>query len=454
MRIGIGLILLTDLLVRSLSLKAHYSDEGVLPVAVLKEYNWNAYYFSLHAISGETWFEAVLFILNAVCVICLVTGYRSRLFTFICWAMLVSLQNRNPFILQGGDDLLRLMLFWGIFLPWGHAYTIRPRGMPTFAYFSFANIGYMLLVASVYFFSAMHKTSAEWHGEGSAVYYALSLDQMRLPLGSLLYQFPSVMTALTHIVYWIEVIAPVLLIIPVFTKQARLLGVIALFCLLAGIACSLYVGLFYIIGIVSLIGLLPSGIMDRIDRRFSVSRPPAEQPVQDHPWQGFIRLNVSIYCIVLAVYCLVFNLGQLAWFRYELRDELAGISHLLRLEQNWGMFSPAVLKDDGWFVYEGFTEQHRYINLQNGDSVDFRKPAHVVETYESDRWRKFGENYTFNNNNHMRPYFCRYLIREWNRKHPDNQVTEATIFYMQETSLPAYQVKPVQKIAVCNCQNK
>lgn len=118
------------------------------------------------------------------------------------------------------------------------------------------------------------------------------------------------------------------------------------------------------------------------------------------------------------------------------------------------MFSPAVLKDDGWFVYEGFTEQHRYINLQNGDSVDFRKPAHVVETYESDRWRKFGENYTFNNNNHMRPYFCRYLIREWNRKHPDNQVTEATIFYMQETSLPAYQVKPVQKIAVCNCQNK
>lgn len=456
MRIGTGIVLLVDLFIRSLSIRAHYSDDGVLPVSVLKQYNWNPYYFSFHAISGEVWFEALIFILNAACIVTLIAGYRSRLFTFICWAFLVSLQNRNPFILQGGDDLLRILLFWGIFLPWGSAYAVRQPVPADSASFSFANIGYLLLVASVYFFSAMLKTSPEWHGEGTAVYYALSLDQMRLPLGSFVYRFPWLMTFLTHLVYWVEVIAPLLLVLPIRNKWCRLSGIIAIALLHLGIVCCLYVGLFYIIGLVALIGLLPSPVMDAFERRFfkTTTAVIEEQQAKPSPLALFMRLNINLYCIVLTLYCLVLNLSQVSWFKYELRYSLLNVSHLLRLEQSWGMFSPAVLKDDGWYVYDGYTAGGRHVDLRNGDPVSFSKPANLVSTYESDRWRKFGENYVFNNNNHMRPYFCKYLIKTWNERHPEERVVEATVFYMQESSLPGYRVKPLVKIAACYCQDR
>ena len=152
MRIGICIILFIDLAIRALSIKAFFTDEGILPLEILKNYNWNPYYFSFHTISGDLWFQALLFIMNAVSIILLLVGYRARLFTFICWVFLVSLHNRNPFILQGGDELLRILLFWAIFLPWGERYSLQKTSYYKNTYFSFANVGYLLLVASVYFF--------------------------------------------------------------------------------------------------------------------------------------------------------------------------------------------------------------------------------------------------------------------------------------------------------------
>ena len=110
MRIGISIILLLDLLIRSLSIKAFFTDEGILPISILKQYHWNDFYFSFHALHGDLWLQILLFILNTVSVFLLLIGYRTRMLTFICWVFLVSLQNRNPFILQSGDDLLRMTL--------------------------------------------------------------------------------------------------------------------------------------------------------------------------------------------------------------------------------------------------------------------------------------------------------------------------------------------------------
>jgi hypothetical protein len=54
----------------------------------------------------------------------------------------------------------------------------------------------------------------------------------------------------------------------------------------------------------------------------------------------------------------------------------------------------------------------------------------------------------------MRPYYCRYLINKWNREHPDKHVVDLSIFFMKEISLPNYKTKPLEKLAVCNCQDK
>lgn len=456
MRIGVGLVLMLDLFIRSLSIRAFFTDEGVLPVEILKTYNWNPYYFSLHAISGALWWQVLLFLLNALCIALLIKGYRTRLFTFICWVFLTSLQNRNPFILQGGDDLLRLILLWGLFLPWGERYSGKPSSYPDRS-FSYANIGYILLIGSVYFFSALLKTHAEWHSEGTALYYALSLDQLRLPLGSLLYRFPGLMQVLTHVVYYLELLAPLLIVLPVANYRIRLTGIIAIALLHISIAGTLYVGLFYIIGLVTLIGMLPSFLIDRIDRRFGVMHRHKE-PEETVKAPVFIRESFAVMLnglmALIICYCLMLNLGNVKKFPYVLDPSLVKFGNTLRLEQSWGMFSPSVYKDDGFYIYSGYTKGGRYIDVKRGgQSVSYAKPENIVSEFESDRWRKFGENYLFDNNNYMRPYFCKYLLNTWNRKAPEMHITDLTIFFMKEESLPNYQTKALEKKALCNCQD-
>lgn len=455
MRIGVGIILLTDLFIRSLSIKAFFTDEGVLPLATLKEYNWSPVYFSFHVLSGELWWQIFLFIINAICVILLIIGFRTRVFTFICWALLTSLQNRNPFILQSGDDLLRILLFCGLFLPWGERYSYQKKSHYLQNYFSAATIGYLLLVCSVFFFSALLKTSPEWRSEGTALYYALSLDQMRLPLGSFLYQFPLVLKALTHIVFSIELIAPLILLIPFVSSKVRLIGLIAYAFLFIGIGSTLYVGLFYIIGLVSLIGLLPTNVMDWFEVRFFKNKTKVDDTLfvksDSILYKNINRLG-NYFLILVAVFSLMMNLSSVKQFPYTLYPNIIGYGKALRLEQNWGMFSPTILKDDGWFVYSGLNANGNYIDIKHEvDSVSFEKPKHGVTEFESDRWRKFQENYTFNNNNYMRPFYCNYLLKKWNTEHPDKHIIDLTIFFMKETSLPNYKVKPIVKTAVCNC---
>lgn len=455
MRIGIGFILLTDLFIRSLSIKAFFTDEGVLPITVLKDYNWSPTYFSFHTLSGDLWWQIILFVINAFCIILLIIGFRTRFFTFICWVLLTSLQNRNPFILQGGDDLLRILLFWAVFLPWGERYSILKKSSYATDYFSWATIGYMLLPCSVCFFSALLKTSPEWHSEGTALYYALSLDQIKMPFGTFIYQYPNLLTALTHSVFYIELIAPILIVLPFVSSKIRLIGIISIVFLFIGIALTLYVGLFYIIGIASVIGLLPSSVMNWFESHFYKNKTEFySSQLQELSFKPLLILKNSFIIIVIS-FCLMMNLGSVNKFPYVLDPQIVNYGKVLRLEQNWGMFSPSILKDDGWFVYSGFNEKNKYIDIKNNiDSVAFKKPENGVSEFESDRWRKFQENYTFNNNNYMRPFYCKYLINKWNKEHPDNYITDLTIFFMKESSLPHYKTKPIEKTAVCNCQDK
>lgn len=459
MRIGVSIILLLDLFIRSLSITAFFTDDGVLPISVLKEYNWSFAYFSFHALNGELWWQMLLFILNTLCVVLLMIGYRTRLFTFICWVFLTSLQNRNPFILQGGDDLLRILLLWAIFLPWGERYSIQKKSNHSTTYFSWANVGYMLLPCSVLLFSALLKTSPEWRSEGTAIYYALSLDQIRLPLGTLIYQFPGLLKILTYIVFYIELLAPVLIIIPFVSNKVRLFGIFCYICLFLGIASTLYVGLFYIIGIVSIIGLLPSTLMDWFETYFYKNNTEYISLNSSNQFPFFIEYIINYlkngFVIFLFSFCLIMNLGSVKDFPYGLEPRIINFGKALRLEQSWGMFSPSILKDDGWFVYSGLNNKLKYIDIKHHlDSVSFEKPAVAVTEFESDRWRKFQENYTFNNNNYMRPYYCKYLLNKWNKEHPDNHISDLTIFFMKETSLPDYKTQPIVKTAVCNCLDK
>jgi hypothetical protein len=146
------------------------------------------------------------------------------------------------------------------------------------------------------------------------------------------------------------------------------------------------------------------------------------------------------------------NLGALKSFPYNLNISLIKFGNMFRLEQNWGMLSPYILKDDGYYVFSGLAKNNSKIDIKhNLDTVSFVKPFPIVAEFESDRWRKYSENYVFNNNNYMRPYYCKYLLKKWNTENPTNQISELTIYFMKEITLPDYNTKPIEKNIVCNC---
>jgi hypothetical protein len=466
LRIGVGLALLIDLIIRFYNLEAHYTDYGVLPLEALFRLSWNEYFFSIHAMSGLPLFQALIFLLNLVCIVSLLVGYRTKLFTILCWIFLISLHNRNPLIHQGGDDLLRLLVFWGMFLPWNYYYSIDAQRnedvKKPVSFFSIACFGLMLQVGYVYFFSALLKSSSEWTSEYSALYYALSLDQIVMPVGRLIYPFEGFLKVSTMMVYYIELILPITLLIPVYTKFFRSAFVVIITMLHVGIVLCLNVGLFPLVGIVSLIVLLPGSFTIRIIEYFKRLKiynftgsskfiaSYIKNKYSYNPTESYWVKPIVAFFIIYA-----FNWNLMTIRRPNMISYIGKpIAYATRVDQHWGMFSPSVFKDDGWFVFSAKDNSEKVVDiLQSGKQVSFQKLASVPAPLREDRWRKYSENILLISNSKFRLYYCSYLMNQWN----DHQSTDATkinslqLIYMKEISLPGYKVKGPSKEVLCEC---
>ncbi len=271
LRVNLGGLLIVDLILRARDLGDHYTDAGVLPRAALLETatGWRP---SLHLVSGSAEIQALLLIVAGLVAVALMVGYRTRLATVVSWVLLISLHNRNPMVLQGGDVLLRMLLFWGMFLPLGARYSVdaalrRPDGAEPNRFFSLATMALLVQVMSVYFFSALLKSDPVWIPDGTAVYYALSINYHATPVAEWLRQFPRLLQGLTYYVWCLELIAPILMFSPVFHRPLRLVLMVLLITMHVGFILCLRIGLFPYISIASLLAFTPGWVWDRLEER-------------------------------------------------------------------------------------------------------------------------------------------------------------------------------------------
>ncbi|MBO2010750.1 HTTM domain-containing protein [Hymenobacter negativus] len=479
LRMAVAAVVLVDLAIRSTDLEAHYANLGVLPLPVLFEHAWMQYGFSLHTASGLWQGQAVLFLLAAGVAGALLLGYHTRLATVFSWVLLVSLQNRNTLISQGGDDLLRMLLFWGMFLPWGRVWSWDTRHKPEPArldYFSAATVAYIVQLCLLYWCTALLKTGPEWTETGTALYYAFSLDQLLLPGGRLLYPYPEVLRGLTFATYYTELLLPFALFLPVGVRWWRLLVIGVLFGFHLGISLTLYVGLFFLINMASVLGLLPPMALDWLTGRLASHAVRLRTwlqprlPAWQLPWQLRLErtrppaasrrrlgraVRETFVAAVLAYVCW-WNLDDVAVLRPAggvMAEPVRWFGYLLRVDQHWGMFAPAVFKDDGWYILEATTAGGQKVDLNRaGAPLTYAKPAAVVSLFKNDRWRKYSENYLFVNNAWMRPYYCNYLLRIWKENPQHAPLKHLSVVYMKEVSLPDYKVAKPTREVLCDCE--
>ncbi len=460
-RIAIALLILVDLSLRLTDLEAFYTEKGVLPLRGLMNLSWNDYFFSFHNFAAAWQIQMILFIVNILVVLFLLVGYRTKLFTFLAWLLMVSLHNRNPMILQGGDDLLRLVLFWSIFIPWGNRFSVdalRFKFDSKNEYTSMAIAALIIQILFVYFFSALAKTSDEWGYAGSAIFYALSLDQITLPLGRKLLAYPNLCMYLTYFVYWLELLALPLFFIPIATNKIRGILVCLLLCFHLSLFFIFFIGLFPAISIVCLIPLCPTAFWKYIFERSFIIRVSSalknsfqridfsKSGLQEEKSKYNTLQNAIVaFCLVLVGIINITNVSG----EYEPVDPITNLNHFLRLDQKWGMFAPTVFKDDGWYVIRATLYNKKQIDLNKPDLVlDYKKPANIALTFKNDRWRKYTENLLFIANDRHRFFYSNYLVNKWNREQTDSKsyVSTINILYRKEVSLPLGQKPQVEPV--------
>ncbi|MEO1669622.1 MAG: DCC1-like thiol-disulfide oxidoreductase family protein [Cyanobacteria bacterium J06631_2] len=154
LRISLVFVIMFDLIIRFFKIEAYYSDAGTLPRTELID-RLPAEYWSVHLFNGTVFAQQLLFCLALLCACLLLIGYRTTLASLGCWIMLVSLHNRNPTLVSSGDDLLRIVLFWSMFLPLGAVYSgdralnTSSKPIPSSVY-SGATVGLVLLLGAIY----------------------------------------------------------------------------------------------------------------------------------------------------------------------------------------------------------------------------------------------------------------------------------------------------------------
>lgn len=476
LRIGLALLLIADLVTRWGDLTAHYTDAGVLPRALLFESEGFRAYLSLHSLHGSGMWQAILFAAAGYFAITLLLGIRTRLATFGCWVLLLSLHHRNPVILQAGDALLRLLLFWGMLLPLGARWSLDSTSGPLTLYrrkdnslLSVAGVAILLQVCLVYWFTATFKDHPMWWNQNAA-YFALHVDQLVTPFGMWLRQIDWLLPILTKAAFTMAIAAPLLVFCPVWTGTARMIVILAMIATHVALAMSLNLGLLPYVAALSWLVFIPGRFWDWIKKMFRRQSGLRASPSRTHWLMTMVRrvpvlisgsrrgtgdvlidiptsrrLGIkargweqALACIAL-FYAVAWNVQWLDSQRDQplLPVRVTTAGDILRMEQNWNMLSPDALSNDGWFVMPAELLNGKKVDAFTGGPLSWTNPIYISENQPSSRWRKYLRNLSNPQfDRHLAP-FAQYVAQAFNQRHgAAEQIVTFEIVFIRETTRP------------------
>lgn len=154
-------------------------------------------------------------------------GLWTRVSTFMSWLLMLQLYNYNPIYYSGGDTVIRVMVFLGIFVNWGKAYSVdawRARRkaimggatqLPALERIAVWPIRLMMIqLALIYSCTGILKSGKTW-ANGTALYYAINLDHFYRVPAFLVYAWADklyITRVMTVVVHWWEVLFPLVFV--------------------------------------------------------------------------------------------------------------------------------------------------------------------------------------------------------------------------------------------------
>ncbi len=450
-RIALAVVLIYDLVGRAPDLQLMYSDAGLYPIAdVAKFWGPDTWRWSLHMMGGSAAFQGVMLAIAGLFALLLLVGWQTRLATIASWMLLVSLHTRVPSLVTGGDALILMMLFWGMFLPWGRrasvdAWRCGDRGNPA-PVVSVASAAILLQIAFMYLFTAFSKCNYLWF-EGKALASVFQNPLFTRPLAEWLANYPTLLGGLTHGTLVLELAGPPLMFCPWKTRTIRALVVGCFVALHIGIELTMHVVIFSEASLAALTLFTPSTFwsrawVQRIARRLpghTVEERFTELPIRYPVAQRIGTVVGTLICLVAMAYVAIIN--PLAYFGSpetvrRIPFAVQVVRDVFCLDQEWSMFScPA-------------THNYRYVvlaTLRNGTQVDLLRnrtfeevdrPEALSLYRPSARWVQIMIDLARPQSQIFQISLIRYFAQQWNaQRAPQQQVEHVQLVVLYEKHL-------------------
>ena len=235
-RIGFGLVVLALLAVNVRDAGRLFGAAAPFDLGLDRDYLGVNGSFSLFALSGSPLWTSTLLALTAATAAAFTLGWRTRLATPLLAVLVFSLQERNPYITDGGDNLLRILLVYLVLADCGACWSLDARrrvapatGTTRWQLGSLLHNAALALmvfqVCVVYETAGLAKVQGSKWQDGTAVYYVLRDAQFATWPGvsRLVSQDALVVNLLTWGTVLLQVAFP-LLLMRTWTRRTALLG--------------------------------------------------------------------------------------------------------------------------------------------------------------------------------------------------------------------------------------
>jgi len=370
-----------------------FADNGLLPRALLAgnatpPWQW----LSVYAWGASSLFVHIVAALHLGVAVAFILGWQTRWMTPLLWFLTFSLNMRNPLILNGGDKVMTVFLFWGMFLPLGSRFsldglrrTIGWKG-PSFAAV-FGGTCFVLQLVTLYVLSGYAKSHPVWGTDHSAVRYALMNEAYVRPLGTLMLEYGGFLNILTMATLFLEQVVIFLILCPVYSVLFRVVVPLLFAAFHLGIAFTLDVGLFSYACIIVWVALLPGEMFDWLRARIFGSAADAKpapiyELVGSGPLPYVLGGGVMLYLIVGTVWRGRSNTVQ---------NMATAPIRSLRLTQSWDLFAPSPGFSTLWFAVQAIGDHSRtaIVYPWRERDFEFRVGDVVPDTYPIFYLRKY-----------------------------------------------------------------
>jgi len=122
----------------------------------------------------------------------------------------------------------------------------------------------------------------------------------------------------------------------------------------------------------------------------------------------------------------------------KLAEPLNHIKIAMGLGQRWSMFAPYPLTVTSWPIYEGTTRSGKKVDMfrHKFGAPSRSKPADISPEHTNHRWRKFAGRLSSKKFSYFRPYYVKFVCRNWNAgRAKQDQVTKVKLYTGRELTL-------------------